>query len=138
MAASATNTSREVGAVTGVAVLGALVNGQLNTSIASQLRALGLPASIQSVVIRGVETGQIPSSGSSSGVGPAGQGALVQKVIDAAYTAFHDGLRDALFLSAGLVLAAGLLAVVTLRAQPADPGAPGSTGPPGSTGRSDE
>jgi EmrB/QacA subfamily drug resistance transporter len=138
MAASATNTSREVGAVTGVAVLGALVNGQLNTSIASQLRALGLPASIQSVVIRGVETGQIPSSGSSSGVGPAGQGALVQKVIDAAYTAFHDGLRDALFLSAGLVLAAGLLAVVTLRAQPADPGLPGSTGPPGSTGRSDE
>jgi predicted MFS family arabinose efflux permease len=132
MAASATNTSREVGAVTGVAVLGALVNGQLNASIASQLRALGLPASIQSIVIRGVETGEVPSSGSSSGVGPAGQGALVQKVIDAAYTAFHDGLRDALFLSAGLVLAAGLLAVVTLRAQPADPG------PSGSTGRSDE
>ena len=38
----------------------------------------------------------------------------MQKVINAAYTAFHDGLRDALFLSAGLVLAAGLLALVTL------------------------
>ena len=50
-------------------------------------------------------------------MGPAGQGALVQKVINAAYTAFHDGLRDALFLSAGLVLAAGLLAVVTLRSR---------------------
>jgi EmrB/QacA subfamily drug resistance transporter len=117
MAASASNTSREVGAVTGVAVLGALVNGQLSSSIAHQLRALGLPASIQTVVIQGVETGQVPASGNSSGVGPAGQGALVQKVIDAAYTAFHDGLRDALFLSAALVLAAGLLAVVTLRAQ---------------------
>ena len=118
MAASATNTSREVGAVTGVAVLGALVNGQLNTSIAGQLRALGLPASIQAVVINGVETGQVPSSGSASGVGPAGQEALVQKVIEAAYAAFHDGLRDALFLSAGLVLAAGLLALVTLRSRP--------------------
>jgi EmrB/QacA subfamily drug resistance transporter len=116
MAASATNTSREIGAVTGVAVLGALVNGQLGTSITHQLRALGLPQSIQAVVIQGVETGQVPSSGQTSGVGPAGQGALVQQVIDAAYTAFHDGLRDALFLSAGLVLAAGLLAVVTLRA----------------------
>jgi MFS family permease len=116
MAASATNTSREVGAVTGVAVLGALVNGQLNASIAGQLRALGLPAGIQSIVIRGVETGQVPSSG-SSGVGPAGQGALVQKVINAAYSAFHDGLRDALFLSAALVLAAGLLALVTLRSR---------------------
>jgi EmrB/QacA subfamily drug resistance transporter len=117
MAASATNTSREIGAVTGVAALGALVNGQLSSSIAHQLQALGLPASIQAVVIQGVETGQVPSSGNSSGVGPAGQGALVQKVITAAYTAFHDGLRDALFLSAGLVLAAGLLAVVTLRGQ---------------------
>ena len=117
MAASFTNTSREVGAVTGVAVLGALVNGQLSSSISSQLRALGLPASIQSVVINGVETGQVPASGNASGVGPAGQGALVQKVINAAYAAFHDGLRDALFLSAGLVLAAGLLAVVTLRSR---------------------
>jgi MFS family permease len=117
MAASATNTSREVGAVTGVAVLGALVNGQLNSSIAGQLRALGLPPSIQAIVIRGVETGQVPASGNSSGVGPAGQGALVQKVINAAYTAFHDGLRDALFLSAGLVLAAGVLALVTLRSE---------------------
>jgi predicted MFS family arabinose efflux permease len=117
MAASATNTSREVGAVTGVAVLGALVNGQLSTSIGHQLRALGLPSNIQAIVIKGVETGQVPSSGATSGVGPAGQGSLVQQVIGAAYTAFHDGLRDALFLSAGLVLAAGLLAVVTLRAQ---------------------
>ena len=119
MAASATNTSREIGAVTGVAILGALVNGQLSSSITGQLRALGLPASIQSIVIKGVETGQVPSS-NSSGVGPAGQAALVQKVINAAYTAFHDGLRDALYLSAALVLAAGLLAVVTLRAQPTD------------------
>ena len=60
---------------------------------------------------------RLTSGGSNSGVGPAGQGALVQKVINAAYTAFHDGLRDALFLSAGLVLAAGVLALVTLRSE---------------------
>ena len=33
MAASATNTSREIGAVTGVAILGALVFSQLNSSL---------------------------------------------------------------------------------------------------------
>jgi EmrB/QacA subfamily drug resistance transporter len=120
MAASATNTSREIGAVTGIAVLGTLVYGQLNHSIATQLRSLGLPGAIQDIVIKGVETGQVPSS-NSSGIGPAGQAALVQKVIDAAYTAFHDGLRDALFASAALVLAAGLLAVVTLRTRSAEP-----------------
>jgi EmrB/QacA subfamily drug resistance transporter len=119
LAASATNTSREIGAVTGVSVLGALVYGQLNRSIAGQLRGLGLPASIQKVVITGVETGQVPAS-NSSGIGPAGQAALVQKVIEAAYTAFHDGLRDALFASAALVFVAGLLAVVTLRAGSAE------------------
>src|SRR6202012_455074 len=112
--------SREVGAVTGVSVLGALVYGQLNHSIAGQLRGLGLPASIQKIVITGVETGQLPAS-NSSGTGPAGQAALVQKVIEAAYTAFHDGLRDALFASAALVLVAGPLAVVTLPAGSAEP-----------------
>jgi hypothetical protein len=35
-------------------------------------------------------------------------------VISAAYTAFHDGLRDALYLSAALVFLAGVLALATL------------------------
>jgi hypothetical protein len=38
----------------------------------------------------------------------------VQQVINAAYTAFHEGLRSALYLSALLVLLAGLFAVVAL------------------------
>jgi hypothetical protein len=38
----------------------------------------------------------------------------VQQVISAAYTAFHDGLRDALYLSAALVFLAGLLALAAL------------------------
>jgi sugar phosphate permease len=46
----------------------------------------------------------------------------VQEVIGAAYTAFHDGLRAALFLSAGLVLAAGLLSFITLRSRPVSSG----------------
>ena len=43
MAASATNTSREIGAVTGVAVLGALVFSQLNSSLTANLQALNVP-----------------------------------------------------------------------------------------------
>ena len=52
----------------------------------------------------------------------AGFGKLVQEVIGAAYTAFHDGLHAALYLSAGLALAAGLLAFITLRSTPVDTG----------------
>jgi len=116
MAASATNTSREIGAVTGVAILGSLVYSQLHASLVAQMNHLGVPAAFQGLVINAIETGSIPQNTSAY----AGFGKLVQEVIGAAYTSFHDGLRAALYLSAGLVLAAGLLALITLRSRPAD------------------
>ena len=117
MAASATNTSREIGAVIGVAVLGALVNAQLRSSLTGRLQHLGIPDNFQSIVIHAVETGGVPSSGNTQGAGGAagaGQGALVQEVIHAAYSAFYAGLHAALLLSAVLVLAAGLFSFVLL------------------------
>jgi len=118
MAASATNTSREIGAVTGVAILGALVNAQLHSSLISRLQHLGIPATFQSIVINAIETGTVPSSSHAKGAGPAGEGKLVQEVIHAAYSAFYDGLHAALFLAAFLVLAAGLFTFVLLGRRP--------------------
>ncbi|HLH46219.1 MAG TPA: MFS transporter [Acidimicrobiales bacterium] len=118
MASSATNTSREMGAVIGVAVLGALVNATLRHDLLGRLRQLGVPPTFQEIVIRGVETGAVPSSGRSPGgaaaAAGAGHGGEVQQVIDAAYTAFHSGLRDALLLSAVLVAIAGVLCAALL------------------------
>jgi EmrB/QacA subfamily drug resistance transporter len=114
MAASTTNTSREVGAVMGVAVLGAIVIGKLQTSLVDSLTRLGLPKVIQSIVINGVLTGQEPSVGASSSQAPVGQGKLVRQVIHATYSAFLSGLHDALYVSAGLVAAAGVLTVITI------------------------
>jgi hypothetical protein len=113
-AASAANTSREIGAVTGVAILGSLVVSQLRSSLTAQLHHLGIPAQFQALVINALETGQIPRNTSAY----AGFGKIVQEVIGAAYTAFHDGLHVALYLSAGLMLGTGLLALVTLRSRP--------------------
>jgi EmrB/QacA subfamily drug resistance transporter len=118
MAASATNTSREIGAVTGVAILGSLVYSQLHASLVEQMNHLGVPAAFQGLVVTAIETGTIPKNTTQY----AGFGKLVQEVIGAAYTAFHDGLHAALFLSAGLVLAAGLLAFITLRSGPVGTG----------------
>jgi MFS family permease len=117
MAASAANTSREVGAVTGVAILGALVNTQLRADLTGRLHQLGIPLNFQSIVINALETGGVPPSGETAKAsGPAaGQGKLVQEVINAAYHAFQAGLHAALYLSAGLVIAAGALAAATLR-----------------------
>jgi EmrB/QacA subfamily drug resistance transporter len=136
MAASAANTSREIGAVTGVAILGALVNSQLQSSLIGRLRHLGIPANFQSIVIHAIETGAVPSSGNTAGAGGAagaGHQTLVQQVISAAYGAFYTGLRAALILSAILVLAAGVVTVVLLRRGPGIPDpdpAPDVTGPP--------
>jgi predicted MFS family arabinose efflux permease len=120
MAASAVNTSREIGAVTGVAVLGALVNAQLRATLTTKLNHLGIPANFQAIVIHALETGAVPPSGTSPGA-PPGEAALVRQVIQAAYTAFQAGLHAALYMSAGLVLAAGLLAALTLTPRPARP-----------------
>ena len=114
MAASSANTSREIGAVTGVAVLGALVNAQLHSDLISKLNHLGIPANFQSLVVNAIETGGVPPSSQTSHAGGAGNQAIVQQVINAAYDAFQAGLHAALYLAAGLVLAAGALAVITL------------------------
>jgi EmrB/QacA subfamily drug resistance transporter len=124
MAASTTNTSREVGAVAGVAVLGALVSAKLSANIIARLHQLGLPRSIAQFVINGVETGLTPSGGKANGAGGAagaGQPKLVQEVIQAVYSAFESGLHAALYLSAVLVLVAGIFSFFWLRRRgPAD------------------
>jgi MFS family permease len=115
MAASTTNTSREIGAVTGVAVLGALVSARLSAYIATRIHALGLPKSIDTIVINGVETGYVPSVGHANGSGvTSGQLYYYREVIQAVYTAFESGLHAALYLSAVLVLLAGVFSFVWL------------------------
>jgi len=136
MAASASNTSREIGAVTGVAILGALVNSQLQSSLVSRLKHLGIPPNFQSIVIHALETGAVPSSGNTKGAGGAAGAAnasLVQKVIEAAYGAFYTGLRAALVLSAILVLLSGVATLVLLgrRGAAGEPEPAGAAGQPG-------
>jgi len=125
MAASATNTSREIGAVTGVAILGALVNAQLRSSLTASMNALHIPDTFQAIAIKIIETGGLTGNTGASSVGSAaaGQGALVVEMTHAAYSAFYTGLRAALFLSAFLILAAGVYAFIDLRRRhrPADP-----------------
>src|SRR5262249_50096609 len=114
MAASTTNTSREVGAVMGVAILGAIVIGKLQTALVASLNHLGLPKYIQPIVINGVLTGREPSVGGTSSQAPAGQGKLVTEAIQPPYSPSRSGLHDALSVSAGRVAGAGILPAITI------------------------
>jgi len=109
MAASATNTSREFGAVTGIAILGAVVNAELRSGLASRMTHLGASAALQQYVLQVIETGSV-----SLGHGtPTGNDPLDQ-IVRAGYAAFTSALHDALYLSAALLAAAALLSAVTL------------------------
>ncbi|MGH3153471.1 MAG: MFS transporter, partial [Streptosporangiaceae bacterium] len=118
MAASATNTSREIGAVTGVAILGSLVFSQLHASLTTQMNHLHVPVLDQGLVFTAIETGNFSVPQYLS----AGLKKLENELTGVAFTAFHDGLRAALYLSAGLALLAAVLAAVTLRSHPVDAG----------------
>jgi EmrB/QacA subfamily drug resistance transporter len=107
MAASATNTSRELGAVFGVAVLGALVNAHLTADLTSRLKVLQIPSNFISIVINAIENGTVPG-------GVQGGSSIEDHVIEAAYGAFRAGLEEALVTAGLAMLVAALISAMTL------------------------
>jgi EmrB/QacA subfamily drug resistance transporter len=114
MASSAVNTSRELGAVAGVAILGSIVNGQLTVNLTQRLIQLGIPASFRQLVITAVTTGQTQQE--EAGLNPATKkefAVLIKKVVNAAYGALQHGLDIALIASALLLLVSAGVAFTT-------------------------
>jgi hypothetical protein len=127
MAASAANTSREIGAVTGVSILGALVINKILTNFNASAIHYGIPLFYRNFAVNIILTGGLSGGAGQAGGAAAGQGKIVNEMTNAAYQAFYDGLHAALFLSAFLVFAAGLFAFVLLsRRSPATPATWGS------------
>jgi len=117
MAAGATTTSRELGSVVGVAVLGSLVNGHLTVDLARRLTELGVPPAFRNIVIDAVETGRVPSGGKGAAGAEQAFGPIVARVIDAAYGAFHTGLSISLVVAGIVILTSGAVAWATLGAR---------------------
>ncbi len=117
MAASATNTSREMGAVFGVAILGAIVNAKLTGDLAARLKSIGIPPSFQALVEHAIQTGGASSGGAASSAEHSKNAAvatIAKKVINAAYDAFGQGLHEALLVSGVLILAGAVVAFFTI------------------------
>lgn len=120
MAASTVNTSRELGGVFGVAVLGSILNAQITGSLAHKLVTLGIPPTFRAVVIQAVTHGGVPksaagvssSAGGGAGAAASGNAKLVNQVIHAAESSFAGGLHVLLVLVAILMVAAGTVALL--------------------------
>ncbi len=121
MAASTVNTARELGAVTGVAVLGSLVNGQLTVQLMERLRAIGVPPAFREEIINALTTGTISAQARQYEGGSKAIQAIINRVVKAAYDAFTSGLHIALnaagllmVLAAGVALATGSSAATSV------------------------
>jgi EmrB/QacA subfamily drug resistance transporter len=115
MAASAVNTSRELGAVAGVAVLGSVVNGLLVSNLTQQLdRIPGLPRELHEQVIIAITTGTVNTSASNlPKTGPIAR--IVNEVLAAANSAFSTALNVVLILAGVMLLASAVVAAALLR-----------------------
>ena len=121
MAASATNTSREMGAVFGVAILGSIVNAKLTGDLAAKLKSIGIPPNFQSLVEHAIQTGGASSGGAAGSAEHSKNAAVAKiatKVVNAAYDAFGSGLHEALVLSGCLILAGAAVAAFTIHRLP--------------------
>jgi EmrB/QacA subfamily drug resistance transporter len=114
MAASTVNTSRELGGVFGVAVLGAVVNAQLTSGLSEKLVKLGIPLQFRQIVVQFVTTGGNLTTAENS---PAAKGHLkiVAKVLVAAEGSAGHGVHLALEIAGGIVLAAAVVAAFAAR-----------------------
>jgi EmrB/QacA subfamily drug resistance transporter len=120
MAASTVNTSREIGGVFGVAVLGAVVNAQLTTGLTEKLVKLGIPANFREIVIQFVITGGNLDVAKNS---PAAKGheKLVAKILTAAEEYAGHGVHLALEIAGAIVLAAAVVALFVARHRVGEP-----------------
>jgi EmrB/QacA subfamily drug resistance transporter len=113
MAASTVNTSRQLGGVLAVAILGAVINARLVSEMTAKLAALGVPFFFQPQILHAITGGGLPANAvQAAAVSPlaaAAGPAVLHRVLDAAISSFGNGLHIALVV-AGAVLLAGAAA----------------------------
>ena len=113
MSASSVNTSRELGAVAGVTVLGAILYGQITSSLLHRLDAIpGLSHTMREQAVVAITTGNLPTKGPLVKV--------VDAVLPGVAAAFTDGLNLVLAAAAALMLASAVLAAALVRRQRVD------------------
>jgi hypothetical protein len=111
MAASATNTARQLGAVVGVAALGAVVNSHLTSDLSDRLAKLGVGKVLRDPIIHAVETGGSDAAGFDIAHPPA----LFAPIVNEATAAFRTGVHESLYASAALMLLAAILTALVPR-----------------------
>jgi len=116
MAAGATNTARQLGAVVGVTVLGALVSAAMTRGLAADLGANPLLSQVKDVILGAFMTG----GERAKGLDFAHPDALMAPFVESTAAAFRSGIHLALAASAALILLSAMMTLITGRSRHAD------------------
>jgi hypothetical protein len=112
MASATTNTSREVGGVFGIALLGAILTAKMKTALAASLVSLGIPAAIRDRLVFAATHG-----GLSAGSARAIPGVDVDALRSAFDGAFVTGMRSALLVSSIALYVGSVVAFTFIRSR---------------------
>jgi EmrB/QacA subfamily drug resistance transporter len=111
MASATLNTTRQVGGVFGIAVLGAIMTGRFISELTSALTALGLPPSIVDKVAEMARQGG--GAGGQGGSSPPGiDVAAIENAVRVSFTA---GMHRALWFAGIVVLAGAVISAIMIR-----------------------
>ncbi|CAN5901124.1 hypothetical protein BH23ACT12_BH23ACT12_03870 [soil metagenome] len=119
VASATTNTTRQLGGILGIAVLGALVTSSFKDRLLDNLTSAGIDSpAAQSIVERA--SGNAATGGGSvealSEQVPTGTpDAVVAEVFSAAQTSFVEAMHSGLLVAVGFMLIAALVAVIFVR-----------------------
>lgn len=108
MAAGATNTARQLGAVVGVTVLGALVSGAMSRGLAADLDKNPLLSQVKDVILESFFTG----GEQAKGLDFAHPDPLMAPFVESTAAAFRDGIHLALTVSAVLIVVSAVLTLL--------------------------
>jgi EmrB/QacA subfamily drug resistance transporter len=113
MAASTVNTSRELGGVLAVAILGAVIDGRLVSDLTAHLGGLGVSHDLQQLVVHAVTHGGLPANAALAVLANPVVAAealthpgILGKILDAAEASFGNALHAGLTV-AGVILLVG-------------------------------
>ena len=109
MASATLNTTRQLGGVFGIAVLGSIVTSQFVSQLRVALGALGLPSSVNDQIVA------IAQQGRESASIPSVPGLDVAAIQTAVGESFTSGLHVALWVAGLVVLAGAVVSAVMIR-----------------------
>jgi len=124
VASAATNTTRELGGVLGIALLGAVVTSSFKDRLLERLLDGGIPGETARSIAEQASSNAAAGGGSLATfrqqVPPGTSEAVVERVVAAAQNAFVDAIHSGMLIAIGFLLLASLVAVIFVRSHVKD------------------